>query len=196
MSKRLYVGNLLLALTQQELAEAFAPWGPVESSIIVMDHNTGQSRGFGFVDIPDNKVGEAIAGMNGNQLRGRPLIVNEAKPREAGPRDSRPRENRPGGGPPGGSFRRNDDSDSFSRGSGGPPPPDVDSAFRESGGRERSEAPRGNPRFGEDRPPQGGRGGSRERADRDRSRKEGGGRKERAPKRGRSHENEDDEPDW
>ena len=100
MAKRLYVGNLLHALTQEELAEAFAAWGPVQSASIVVDHATGQSRGFGFVELPDDKALEAVGQMNGARLRGRPLVVNEARPREA---------RQPGTGPSG-SYRSRDES--------------------------------------------------------------------------------------
>ena len=83
MAKKLYVGNLLHALTQQELSEVFAEWGPVTSSVIITDHATGQSRGFGFVELPDDKAADAVARMNGTPLRGRPLVVNEARPRDS-----------------------------------------------------------------------------------------------------------------
>jgi RNA recognition motif-containing protein len=83
MSKKLYVGNLLLTLTQEQLSEAFAQWGPVHSAVIITDHATGQSRGFGFVELPDDKAGDAVARMNRTDLCGRPLVVNEARPRES-----------------------------------------------------------------------------------------------------------------
>lgn len=76
MSKRLYVGNLSYAASEDELRAYFEPYGPVEDATIV------EGRGFGFVTIPDDKADEAIENLNGKEMGGRPLTVNEARPRE------------------------------------------------------------------------------------------------------------------
>src|SRR4051812_441496 len=85
MAKKLYVGNLSFNETNESLQEAFGQFGTVTSAQIVMDRETGRSRGFGFVEMSDG-ADQAIAGMNGAQLNGRTLTVNEAKPREDRPR--------------------------------------------------------------------------------------------------------------
>jgi len=87
MSKKLYVGNLSFQTTDQELADAFGQFGTVTSAQVVTDRDTGRSRGFGFVEMSDGAE-QAIASMNGAQLQGRTLTVNEAKPREERPRTS------------------------------------------------------------------------------------------------------------
>src|SRR5215207_4487625 len=81
MSKKLYVGNLSFGATDESLREAFSQYGTVTSAQIVMDRETGRSRGFAFVEMADGAE-QAIASMNGAQLDGRTLTVNEAKPRE------------------------------------------------------------------------------------------------------------------
>lgn len=91
--KRIYVGNLSFNTDESGLEAAFAEHGEVRSASIVRDRETGRSRGFGFVEMAsDDQAESAIAAMNGAQLDGRTLNVNEA----------RPRENRPGGGGGGG----------------------------------------------------------------------------------------------
>ena len=85
MAKKLYVGNLSFSATNESLSEAFGQFGTVTSAQIVMDRETGRSRGFGFVEMADG-ADQAIAAMNGAQLNGRTLTVNEAKPREDRPR--------------------------------------------------------------------------------------------------------------
>src|SRR5947208_2078721 len=85
MSKKLYVGNLSFQTTDQELADAFGQFGTVTSAQVVTDRDTGRSRGFGFVEMSDG-ADQAITSMNGAQLQGRTLTVNEAKPREDRPR--------------------------------------------------------------------------------------------------------------
>lgn len=85
----IYVGNLAFAVTDQELREAFEPYGSVVSASVVMDRETGRSRGFGFVEMEQNEDGQrAIQEMNGKEWRGRALTVNEARPREERPRFS------------------------------------------------------------------------------------------------------------
>ncbi|HEX8876565.1 MAG TPA: RNA-binding protein [Phycisphaerales bacterium] len=82
---RIYVGNLPFSTTEDELREFFGQHGSVTSAAIVMDRETGRPRGFGFVEMAnDEEARKAIAATNGQQLGGRPLVVNEAKPREAG----------------------------------------------------------------------------------------------------------------
>ncbi len=85
MSKKLYVGNLSFETTTADLETAFAPFGTVRSAQVVTDRDTGRSRGFAFVELSDGGD-DAIAKMNGAQLQGRTLTVNEAKPREDRPR--------------------------------------------------------------------------------------------------------------
>src|SRR5687767_5217629 len=121
---RIYVGNLPYSYDDQELASLFQSFGEVSSARIVLDRESGRSRGFGFVEMPDeNAARSAMGGMNGHRIDGRPLQVNEARPSAAhtgggGPRRDRdggagpsggfssgprpPRSERPGGGPPGG----------------------------------------------------------------------------------------------
>jgi RNA recognition motif-containing protein len=82
---RIYVGNLPFSSTEDELREFFSQHGAVTSAAIVIDRETGRPRGFGFVEMAnDEEAKKAIAATNGQQLGGRPLVVNEAKPREAG----------------------------------------------------------------------------------------------------------------
>jgi RNA recognition motif-containing protein len=85
MSKKLYVGNLAFGTTEDDLLEAFGQFGSVTSAQIVMDRDTGRSRGFAFVEM-ESGAEEAIASMNGAQFQGRTLTVNEARPREDRPR--------------------------------------------------------------------------------------------------------------
>ncbi|HEY7672763.1 MAG TPA: RNA-binding protein [Gammaproteobacteria bacterium] len=79
----IYVGNLSYTMTDGELRDAFAPFGTVTSAKILMDRETGRSRGFGFVEMPNQSEGEAaISNLNGKELGGRALRINEARPRE------------------------------------------------------------------------------------------------------------------
>jgi cold-inducible RNA-binding protein len=83
MSMKLYVGNLSFQTSSQDLEELFAGFGTVESASVVEDRETGRSRGFGFVEMSSQEEGEkAIAELNGQEVAGRELKVNEAKPRE------------------------------------------------------------------------------------------------------------------
>lgn len=87
---KLYVGNLAYTITEQELQDLFAPYGEVKSVNIVKDKFTGQARGFGFVEMGDKEQGQAaIDALNGNEVGGRKLRVNEALAKEA--QGSRPR---------------------------------------------------------------------------------------------------------
>ncbi|MFO7902201.1 MAG: RNA recognition motif domain-containing protein [Planctomycetota bacterium] len=81
MSKRLYVGNLAFAVTSDELRELFSEYGSVASAEVISDRETGRSRGFGFVELSDGGDA-AIEALNGTELQGRTLTVNEARPRE------------------------------------------------------------------------------------------------------------------
>ena len=96
------VGNLSPEVTEEELREAFEAFGQVESVNIVKDRFSGQPRGFGFVEMPAKAEAQAaITGLNGKELGGRTLVVNEARPRSEGGRGG----GRPGGGYGGGRRR-------------------------------------------------------------------------------------------
>lgn len=82
---KIYVGNLSYRTTEEGLESAFSAFGTVSSVSIIRDRQTGQSRGFGFVEMEDDAQGTAaIEGLNGSQVDGRTLTVNEARPRAAG----------------------------------------------------------------------------------------------------------------
>ena len=83
MGSKLYVGGLPYAATESQLTTLFAAHGTVESARVITDKFTGQSRGFGFVEMATQEEAKAaIAALNGSQMDGRPLTVNEAKPQE------------------------------------------------------------------------------------------------------------------
>jgi RNA recognition motif-containing protein len=85
MSTKLYVGNLSFRVSSEDLHEHFAQAGSVESANIVMDRETGRSRGFGFVEMStEEDASAAIAQFNGQEYDGRNMVVNEARPREDG----------------------------------------------------------------------------------------------------------------
>lgn len=86
MSKKLYVGNLSVSTTSEQLQGLFTPFGKVDSARVVTDHQSGASRGFGFVEMPDDQEADAaVKGLSGKEQDGRALKVNEAKVRrEAG----------------------------------------------------------------------------------------------------------------
>lgn len=89
MGNKLYVGNLAYSVRDDSLQQAFSQFGNVTSAKVMMDRDTGRSKGFGFVEMgSDAEAQAAINGMNGQPLEGRAIVVNEA----------RPREDRPGGG--------------------------------------------------------------------------------------------------
>lgn len=80
--KNIFVGNLSFNTSEDELRRAFEAYGPVDRVSIMMDRDTGRSRGFGFVEMSNNEDGEkAIAGLNGSQVGGRTINVNEARPK-------------------------------------------------------------------------------------------------------------------
>ena len=81
MAKNLYVGNMSFSTTEDQLREAFSQYGTVTKVQLIMDRETGRPRGFAFVEMNDG-ADQAIAALNGAQLDGRTLTVNEAKPRE------------------------------------------------------------------------------------------------------------------
>lgn len=83
MSTKLYVGGLPYSVTEQQLSELFAQQGAVSSAKVITDKFTGQSRGFGFVEMSTGEEAKkAISALNGTQMDGRSLTVNEAKPQE------------------------------------------------------------------------------------------------------------------
>ena len=87
MGKKLYVGNLTYGVTDSQLEQMFAPHGTVQSAQVIMDRDTGRSKGFGFVEMAaDQEAQAAIAAMNGKELDGRALTVNEARPKPEGGR--------------------------------------------------------------------------------------------------------------
>jgi cold-inducible RNA-binding protein len=85
--KKIFVGNLTFSVTEAALRSAFEKYGSVASVTIVTDRDTGQPRGFGFVEMPnDTEAQKAMNGLNGTDLEGRTLNVNEARPKSEGPR--------------------------------------------------------------------------------------------------------------
>jgi len=101
--KNIYVGNLSFGMTEQDVRSLFEPYGKVDRVNIVTDRDTGQPRGFAFVEMPDDAEGDkAIAAVNGRDVSGRTLAVNEA----------RPKTDRPSGGTGG---RRPDRRERFGR---------------------------------------------------------------------------------
>jgi RNA recognition motif-containing protein len=100
MGQKLYVGGLPYSVTQEQLQELFSAHGTVESARVIADKYTGQSRGFGFVDMSSPaEAQEAIKALHGSRLAGRTLVVNEARPQEQ-------RSERNGGGNRGGGGER------------------------------------------------------------------------------------------
>lgn len=77
----IYVGNLPYTTTSDELEALFSEHGQVDSAAVIMDRDTGRSRGFGFVEMPDEAARKAIEALNGAEINGRRLNVNEARPR-------------------------------------------------------------------------------------------------------------------
>jgi RNA recognition motif-containing protein len=90
MGKKLYVGNLTYGVTDSTLEQMFTAHGTVESAQVIMDRETGRSKGFGFVEMKsDQEAQAAITGLNGKDVEGRALTVNEARPRTEGGRGGR-----------------------------------------------------------------------------------------------------------
>lgn len=101
----IYVGNLSWNLKEQDLTDLFTPFGEVASAKIVMDKFTNRSKGFGFVDMPnDEQAQAAIAQLNGSEVDGRNLVVNESRPKEGGSEGGYKKKSFGGGG--GGGFRK------------------------------------------------------------------------------------------
>ncbi|MEY4683864.1 MAG: hypothetical protein RLZ25_323 [Pseudomonadota bacterium] len=85
MAKNLYVSNLSYGVDTQQLQEIFEAYGDIQSAKVIMDRETGRSRGFGFVEMTsDTDANSAISALNGKEIDGRAMIVNEARPREEG----------------------------------------------------------------------------------------------------------------
>lgn len=83
MSKKIYVGNLPYSVNDDTLKELFAEIGTVESAQVIMDRYSGRSKGFGFVEMSnDAEAADAISKLNGKEIEGRALVVNEARPME------------------------------------------------------------------------------------------------------------------
>ena len=118
---KLYVGGLAYAVTNEGLAEMFTPFGEVVSASVIEDKMSGQSRGFGFVEMSDEDANKAIAELNGKVVDGRALTVNESKPREARPAGSSYGGGNRGGGAGGaGGYRGgNGGGSSYGGGNGG-----------------------------------------------------------------------------
>ena len=86
MGNKLYVGNLAYSVRDQDLQDAFSQYGAVNSAKVMMDRDTGRSKGFGFVEMgSDAEAQAAINGLNGQPVAGRAVVVNEARPREERP---------------------------------------------------------------------------------------------------------------
>jgi cold-inducible RNA-binding protein len=97
VAQKLYVGNLSYETTDSDLQNLFGPHGTVQSAQVIMDRETGRSKGFGFVEMGNNSEAQAaIAALNGKDFSGRALTVNEARPRED--RSGSPRGNSRGQG--------------------------------------------------------------------------------------------------
>jgi len=87
MAKKLYVGNLGYGVSDSDLTKLFEPHGTVESAQVIMDRETGRSKGFGFVEMKsDQEAQAAVTALNGQESNGRQLTVNEARPRTEGGR--------------------------------------------------------------------------------------------------------------
>ena len=127
MGNKLYVGNLSYNIRDEDLQQAFAQYGSVSSAKVMMDRDTGRSKGFGFVEMSsDAEAQSAINGMNGQALDGRAIVVNEARPREERPGGfggggggGRPSGGGGGGGFGGGGGRTGGGGGGFGGGGGG-----------------------------------------------------------------------------
>jgi RNA recognition motif-containing protein len=85
MGRKLYVGNLAYSVTDSDLQQMFEAFGTVQSAQVIMDRDTGRSKGFGFVEMgSDQEAQAAITGLNGKDMNGRNLTVNEARPKTDG----------------------------------------------------------------------------------------------------------------
>ena len=112
MAKKLYVGNLPYTVNDEELQRLFEQAGSVATASVIMDRYSGRSKGFGFVEMPnDSEAAKAIETLNGHDMGGRKLVVNEARPME----ERRPR----GGGGGGGGYGGGGDRGGYGGGGGG-----------------------------------------------------------------------------
>ena len=82
---KLYVGNLDFMMTDSQLQSLFSEHGAVNSAVVIRDHDSGRGKGFGFVEMPDTEAKRAIESLNGKDVDGRPLTVNEARPARQNP---------------------------------------------------------------------------------------------------------------
>ncbi|MDP1953567.1 MAG: RNA-binding protein [Polaromonas sp.] len=116
MGNKLYVGNLPYSVRDEDLQQSFGQFGAVTSAKVMMERDTGRSKGFGFVELgSDAEAQAAIAGMNGQPLGGRSVVVNEARPMEARP----PRSGGFGGGGGGGGYGGGGGGGGYGGGGGG-----------------------------------------------------------------------------
>ena len=151
MGNKLYVGNLAYSVRDDSLQQAFGQFGTVTSAKVMMDRDTGRSKGFGFVEMgSDSEAQAAINGMNGQALEGRAVVVNEARPRE-----DRPGYGRSGGGGGGGGYGGGGGGGGYGGGGGGGRSPYG------SGGGGGGRSPYGGGRSGGGGGGYGGGGGSR-----------------------------------
>lgn len=89
MGMKLYVGNLGYGIGDSDLEKLFSPYGSVRSAQVIKDRDTGRSKGFGFVEMDSGQAGQAaISTLNGKEVEGRTLVVNEARPKDEGGRKS------------------------------------------------------------------------------------------------------------
>ncbi|MBM4234934.1 MAG: RNA-binding protein [Firmicutes bacterium] len=82
MAKTLYVGNIPWSTKEEDLLQFFSQFGEIEECRIITERSTGRSRGYGFVEVNDEQAAEIVEKANGEELEGRKIVVNEAKPRE------------------------------------------------------------------------------------------------------------------
>jgi cold-inducible RNA-binding protein len=144
MGNKLYVGNLAYSIRDDDLQQAFSQFGTVSSAKVMMERDTGRSKGFGFVEMgSDAEAQAAISGMNGQALSGRSIVVNEARPME-------PRPPRTGGGYGGGGYGGGGGGGGYGGGrrEGGSGGGYGGSAGGEGGGEGGFRSPYGNPRGG------------------------------------------------
>lgn len=120
LKMNIYVGNLSWNLKDQDLADLFTPYGEVASGKIVMDKFTQRSKGFGFVDMPnDEQAQAAIAQLNGSEVDGRNLVVNESRPKEGGSDSGGGGFKKRSFGSGGGGFKKGGGGGGFNRGGNG-----------------------------------------------------------------------------
>jgi len=116
----IYVGNLSWGLKDQDLANLFAPFGQVTSAKIVTDKFTQRSKGFGFVEMAnDAEAQAAIAQLNGSEIEGRNLVVNESRPKQEGGGGGGFKKRSFGGGGGGGGFKKGGGGGGYNKGGGG-----------------------------------------------------------------------------